>query len=302
MSFSSDVKDELSEEKNIPSARHCQLAELCAIVLMEGQLSVRDGHTYLGLATENEKLRNLFFTLLKRTGTISFIENDPSDDVARDILMSLKMTDESDESVPSFDRADGVILQQPCCRKAFLRGAFLCSGSVSNPRKAYHLEIVCRRVSLAQQLCELMRSMDLDAKIVRRKEHEVVYLKEGSQIEDLIGIMGASKAYMDYENVRIMKEMRNGINRQVNCETANIGKTISASVRQQEDVELISRSIGLGSLPDSLRETAVARIKHPDLSLKDLGAMLHPPVGKSGVNHRLRRISDIADRIRNEKE
>ena len=139
---------------------------------------------------------------------------------------------------------------------------------------------------------------EMDAKIVERKSQAVVYLKESNQIEELLGLMGASVAYLKFENIRIEKEMRNSINRQVNCETANIGKIVSASVRQLEDIRLIEETRGLKSLPPNLREIAVLRKTHPDMGLKDLGNLLDPPVGKSGVNHRLRRIGEIANSIR----
>lgn len=143
-----------------------------------------------------------------------------------------------------------------------------------------------------------MKGFAVDAKIVERKRHYVVYLKEGAQIVDMLNVMGAHVALMDLENVRILKEMRNSVNRKVNCETANITKTVSAAVRQVEDIQWIEQTRGLGSLPDSLREIAEVRLEHPDMPLKDLGQLLDPPLGKSGVNHRLRRISEIADRHR----
>lgn len=143
-----------------------------------------------------------------------------------------------------------------------------------------------------------MLSLNLDARIIARKGHWVVYLKEGEQIVTMLGYMGAPLAYMTYENARIVKEMRNGINRQVNCETANIGKTVHAAVRQTADIALIRDRMGLEHLPRNLQEIALVRLEHPDMTLKDLGALLDPPVGKSGVNHRLRRISEIAEDLR----
>ena len=174
----------------------------------------------------------------------------------------------------------------------------MASGSVSNPQKGYHFEIVCNSNAAAEQLQSLMTFFDMDAKIVERKSQSVVYLKESNQIEELLGLMGANVAYLNFENIRIEKEMRNSINRQVNCETANIGKIVSASVRQLEDIRLIEETQGLKSLPPNLQEIALLRKTHPDMGLKDLGNLLDPPVGKSGVNHRLRRIGEIANSIR----
>ncbi|MBR4283955.1 MAG: DNA-binding protein WhiA, partial [Anaerotignum sp.] len=153
----------------------------------------------------------------------------------------------------------------------------------------------------AEQLKELINSFGLDAKVVERKEHFVVYLKEGEQIVDLLNIMEAPLALMDLENVRIMKEMRNDINRKVNCETANLNKVVGAAVKQLEDIEYIEEKIGLSSLPEQLEEIARLRLEYPDKSLKELGSFLSTPVGKSGVNHRLRKISNIAEALREGK-
>ena len=147
-----------------------------------------------------------------------------------------------------------------------------------------------------------MRTFEVDAKIILRKKYYVVYVKEGSQIVDLLNIMEAHIALMNLENVRILKEMRNSINRQVNCETANINKTVVAASKQIEDILYIRKMVGLSVLSKGLEEVARIRIEQPELSLKELGAMLNPPLGKSGVNHRLRRISKIADGIREQKE
>ena len=153
----------------------------------------------------------------------------------------------------------------------------------------------------AEQLRELINSFELDAKVVERKEHYVVYLKEGEQIVDLLNVMEAPLALMDLENVRIVKEMRNDINRKVNCETANLNKVVGAAVKQLEDIEYIEETIGLSRLPEQLEEIARLRLEYPDKSLKELGSFLSTPVGKSGVNHRLRKISNIAEALREGK-
>mgnify|MGYP003390232251 FL=1 len=163
------------------------------------------------------------------------------------------------------------------------------------------MEFVLADEFSAEQLKELINSFGLDAKVVERKEHFVVYLKEGEQIVDLLNIMEAPLALMDLENVRIMKEMRNDINRKVNCETANLNKVVGAAVKQLEDIEYIEEKIGLSSLPEQLEEIARLRLEYPDKSLKELGSFLSAPVGKSGVNHRLRKISNIAETLREGK-
>ena len=183
-------------------------------------------------------------------------------------------------------------------RRAFLRECFFSTGSVSDPMKSYHFEIVCDSKDQAEALMFLLREYELDAKITDRKGHLVVYLKEGEQIADTLALMGARGAVMTFQNARVEREVRGSINRRVNCETANIKKTVSASVRQIEDIRLIEEKRGLSSLPQNLRDIAMIRLEYPDTSLADLGGLLDPPVGKSGVNHRLRRIGDIAESIR----
>ena len=150
----------------------------------------------------------------------------------------------------------------------------------------------------AEQLKEIIATFSVEAKIVVRKKYYVVYIKEGSQIVELLGLMEAHVALMELENIRILKEMRNSVNRQVNCETANIRKTVNAAVKQLEDITYIREMMGLDSLPDNLKEMALLRLEYPEAPLKELGMYLDPPVGKSGVNHRLRKISEIADGLR----
>lgn len=195
------------------------------------------------------------------------------------------------------DIAPEQLLRRTCCKRAFLRGAFLSSGSISDPQKSYHFEVVCQDEAQAQLLQELYRAFELDAKIVQRKKYYIVYLKEGAQIVDALNVMGAYVALMNLENVRIVKEMRGSVNRIVNCETANINKVVGAAYRQVEDIRYIQSRIGLDELPPALREIALIRMEYPDSSLKELGELCDPPVGKSGVNHRLRKLGEIAAKL-----
>ena len=298
MSFSQEVKEELS--RHIPGARHCQLAELAALVSFLCKLTTKGKETALILETESPLIARKYFTLLNKTLSIYKDKKVITDQQALELLTALKMWRENErgETVCRLDVVDGILLQQTCCKRAFIRGAFLAAGSISDPRKAYHMEIVCRTSPHARQLRDVMNTFEAEAKIVERRGHYVVYVKEGSRIVDMLGVMEANVALMNLENVRILKEMRNSVNRKVNCETANIGKTVSAAVRQVEDIQLIEKKIGLSKLPQSLQEIARVRLEHPDMPLKDLGELLTPPVGKSGVNHRLRRISEIAEKLK----
>ncbi len=317
MSFSSDVKEELSLQ--LGSARHCKLAELSAILSYEGHIIRSGTKKYLKLQTENLVVARKYFTLIRKTFNInndvsvktSISQNKNSiytmiiKDIGavENILQATKLsTGDSSEHSSRLGLADHMIVQNACCKRAFIRGAFLSSGSMSDPQKAYHLEVVLSDHLKAEQLREIIQTFAIDAKIVMRKKSYVVYIKEGSQIVDLLNVMEAHVALMNLENVRILKEMRNSINRQVNCEAANISKTVTAATKQMEDILYIRDNVGLGDLPDNLEDVARLRIDYPEASLKELGAMLLPPIGKSGVNHRLRKLSMIADQLREHKE
>ena len=214
------------------------------------------------------------------------------------ILEACKMIDRDGEIGENYSTVRTYILRQDCCRRAFIRGAFLASGSMSDPDRFYHLELVCQNEERAMQLQSILATFGLDAKTVVRKKYYVVYIKEGNQIVELLGLMGADSALMELENIRIVKEMRNSVNRKVNCETANLNKTVSAALRQVADIEYIRDTKGLDFLSPQLEEMARVRLEAPEASLLELGSMLETPVGKSGVNHRLRKISEIADALR----
>lgn len=289
MSFSMEVKSEL--ERVVPGSRHCQLAEMAAIIHFGCRISQNEnGKNEIVLHAENEAAHRKYFTLLKKTFIIST-------DIEK-VLQAVKVFDGDKQVKMLKEGVSPLLIKNSCCRRAYLRGAFLCVGSMSDPQKGYHLEFVCEFEKQALQMQEVLRSFELEAKIVRRKKYHVVYLKEGAGIVDLLNVMGAHLSLMNLENLRIEKEMRNSINRQVNCETANITKTVNAASKQIEDIRLLQKHLGLSGLPDNLREMALVRLSHPESSLQELGGYLNPPVGKSGVNHRLRKLSEMADKIR----
>lgn len=315
MSFSGNVKEELSEHWS--SARHCQIAELAAILGLCGSIIINSRNEYrVKVHTENKAVARKVFTLIKKTfnieSDISIRRNIQKQSVsysvvvkqhqdALRVLQAVKLIDEHLDGFEEVQIVNPIVVQQTCCKRAFIRGAFLAAGSMSDPKKAYHFEIVCAAEPMAEQIRELMSSFSMDAKIVQRKKSYVVYLKEGSQIVDILNIMEAHVSLMELENVRILKEMRNTVNRKVNCETANLNKTVSAAVKQLEDITYLRDTIGLEKLSEGLEEVALARLSHPDASLKELGALLSPPVGKSGVNHRLRKLGDLAEKVRKEQ-
>ncbi len=285
MSFSSDVKEELA--KQFSKSRHCQIAELAAILEFAGRIAQEP--LCLEFDAENILLLQKYAVLMKQAFGVD-IHKPLSQTDTRRVLDAIKW--ESGREMHW--RTNGLLLRRTCCKRAFIRGAFLAAGSISDPNKSYHFEIVCPKPEQAEQLQKLLLEFETDAKIVERKGHYVVYLKEGAQIVDILGGMEAYVSLMNLENVRILKEMRNSVNRKVNCETANISKTVNAAVKQIEDITRIRDTIGFDELPVHLREIAKLRLEYPDAPLKELGTYLTPPVGKSGVNHRLRRLSEIA--------
>ena len=285
MSFSSEVKEELA--KQFGRSRHCQISELAGILELEGML---DEEGKLVVSNENSLLQTKYGLLLQKI----FGEKQE----VLQIMQTLHWDQEPYRSRKiNHRRADGMLVQQTCCKRAFIRGAFMAAGSISDPNKSYHFEIVCHTLEQAQQLKELMEFFETEPKIVERKERMVVYLKEGSQIVDLLNVMEAYVSLMNLENVRILKEMRNSVNRKVNCETANINKTVNAAVKQMEDIKRIRDTIGFDNIPEPLAEIAQARLDYPEATLKELGTYLDPPVGKSGVNHRLRKLAAIAENL-----
>ena len=287
MSFSSQLKEELA--KHISPARHCQIAELAAILHFCGQYG-RDGTGLytIGFQTENESVVRKGFTLLKKTYNIE-TDLPLSQQEMSGILQKFGNLEEP---------VSRILLKNSCCQRAFLRGAYLSAGSMSDTSKSYHLEFDCTDAAKAEQLQEVIGNFDIESKIILRKKYYVVYLKEGSGIVDLLNVCEAPVSLMNLENLRILKEMRNSVNRRVNCETANIAKTVSAAARQVEDIEYIRSHYGLQNLPAGLREMAEIRLENPDIPLKELGECFNPPIGKSGVNHRLRKLSELAEKLR----
>ena len=316
MSFSGMVKEELS--RHMGAGRHCRIAELAAIYTFCGALRLEmDGKSTLHFQTENEALARKSFTLLQKTFNIDTgVSNSQNDYFQKGNLYCISVTDQEKirEILDStkitvmgigenmLRVTNSIVYQRDCCKRAYIRGAFLCAGSISDPTRGYHLEIVCPCEEIGLQLQEIIRSFHIDAKIVLRKKSYVLYVKEGAQIVDMLAVMEANVALMDFENIRILKEMRNTINRKVNCETANINKTVNAAVKQSDDIRLIEAKMGLESLDEGLEEIARLRLQYPEATLKELGLMLNPQVGKSGVNHRLRKLSMIADDLRENKE
>ena len=314
MSFSSDVKAEIAG--NIPSSKHCRAASLAALLSCIGRFEGGPEEGYvLFLYTDNGEAVRKCFTLLNKTINISTESCIPAgsgrreqrgwtrtslpSETVRDLAQKTCICDSDGHLRKDREQvAASELLRRRCCRRSYLRDLFLCCGSISDPRKEYHLEWSCSSPEQAAQLQEVIQSFGKEAKVVLRKKLYVVYVKDSDGIVDLLNLMGAPVSMMEMENQRILKELRNSVNRRVNCEAANIGKTVSASGKQISDIRFLEEKGVLRTLPESLRKMAELRLQYPDTPLRELGELAVPPIGKSGVNHRLRRLSEIAGKYR----
>lgn len=316
MSFSLEVKDELSRIDDMSAC--CKKYELAGILRAGLLVRMDKGRFRLMFVTENASLSRHIFSRVKelyhsgpevimlktrrfrnhavyRLDFTGFYE-DADSAFLKDMGMKIE---------PGFKGITRMqlALKSRCCKRAYLRGGFLATGSISDPDKSYHLEITLPSRILAEEYMRYLRDFKIESRFIIRKGHYLVYLKEGQEIVDFLNVTGAHAALMSLENTRIMKEMRNQVNRIVNCETANLGKTVDASFRQTESIRYIKEHAGLESLPPGLYEVAVVRLENPDMSLSEIGGMLKNPLSKSGVNHRLRKIDRIAqEMMRTSKE
>lgn len=308
MSFASVTKKELTQ---LQTEDCCAMAELAALIRMNGSIFISNMIMTVDVQTENAAIARRIYTLLKKQFEADiellvrkkmklkknnvYIVRITKD--ARMILEELKIVDESF----TFTREISPdLVEKDCCKRAYLRGAFLAGGSVNHPEtSSYHLEIFSLYEEHNRSLCELMNTFYLNAKVLERKKGFIVYIKEGEKISDFLKIIGAHQALFKFEDVRIMKDMRNSVNRLVNCETANLNKTVGAALRQVENIKYIQKEVGLDVLPDKLKEIAELRMEHQDLTLKELGEIVPSgKVSKSGVNHRLRKIDEFANKLR----
>jgi len=315
MSFSSTAKDELIR---LPLGKSCCIiSELSALTQTSGSLALRGlGRVQVTYRVENTALARRIFLLLRTqlniTAKLHFVQHARlggrrscvltlGDQDSQTLLIALHMMERDEEGHISFKRtAPRHPMTRQCCRRAFLRGAFLGCGSMTNPEKDYHFEWVVEDQSLGQTLGKLLDKSGLPVHQHVRKGQNVMYLKGAQQIADMLALMGASQAVLEMENIRITKQMRAGANRASNCDEHNSERMLNAADEQIEAIKLISIQRGLFTLPPGLQEIARLRLEHTSLSLSDLGQLLDPPVGKSGVNHRMRRLMDIAKEIRAE--
>lgn len=310
MSFASEIKKELT---GIELDTCCKYSELAALARMNGAISMSRQSYTLDVQTENAAIARRIYTLIKSLYSIPvellvrkkmklkknnvYIVRMKQD--VQDLLYDLGILEGSHTFVRSIPAK---YLKKDCCKRSYLRGAFLAGGSINNPEtSSYHLEIFNSYQEHNVALCDLLNDFNLRARGLERKKGYISYLKEAEKITEFLSIIGAHNALFKFEDVRIVRDMRNSVNRLVNCETANLNKTIGAAFRQIENIKLIEREVGLDALPEKLREIAVLRVQHQDISLKELGEQVSSgKISKSGVNHRLKKIDEYAEKIQHD--
>ncbi len=300
MSFSSEIRAELC--KKTDRALHCRIAMLAGLITLDGKMKLQDGRRCMSIRMEKDEVCDTVKRLLQMVFNIGEEDYETvprpqggaririyQPELIHRIFQTLKLS-ELDGKLDT----DDIILSQSCCRIAFLRGTFLAAGFMANPEISYQMEIVTDRDTVTDQVLTVLSGFDVTGHVTERRFSQVVYIKDADGISETLGRLGAAGAMMEFENIRILKGIRNNINREVNCDTANITKTANAAVRQIECIRKLEETVGLSALPAGLQELAQVRIDHPDLPLKELGELLDPPIGKSGVNHRLRKICEYA--------
>ncbi len=307
MSFSAEVKKELIGK--LPSAAHCRKAELCGYFAYKGRM-LSDGS--LEYVTENPAIAKKVFTFLKKSFNMGFVAvtrkaegqsrtehaiRVPDPDETAELLSELGLG-------TSLIREGGLtllseaVLSQSCCKRSFLRVAFCMAGTMNDPTKSYHFEIAVPEDSLARVLASQMEAFGCAPKTTERRGNSCLYLKDGNSISDMLNIMEAHGSLLQYENERSMRDLRGHVNRKVNIEVSNLRKAAKAAEKQIRDIEYLRDTVGFGSLPQELQDMARLRIAHPEASLGELGEMLTPPLGRSGVNHRLQKLCNLAEQRR----
>lgn len=289
MSFSSEIKEEISK-LNTWKNKELVMQELKGFLLTNNASFLSKKTKY---ATENEYTINRFGKLL------SNLEIDYGIEMQGNLyVITFKQERIGMEKEKDYFRLPPKTEWEEEAKKALVRGAFLGGGSITNPNRTYHLEIVFSCEENASLIKELLKPYGISAKLLERKNAYSIYLKDGEDISNLLAFIGASGPVLKFEEIRVLKEMKNNVNRLVNCETANLNKTVNTAVRQMEAIKKIKAKGKMKDLPDSLQEIAKLRIENPDASLIELGKMLKEPIGKSGVNHRLKRIEEFAEGLK----
>lgn len=310
MSYASEVKKELTTlEVHFGNAK----AELMALIRMNGSLGLSNHRFILNVQTENPATARRIYSLLKQFYDVeSELLVRRKMKLKKNNLYIVRLNKGSDYVLKDLDILDDFQLKETVPLdfldddakvRSYLRGAFLATGSVNNPEtSSYHLEIYSLYEDHNQTICEMMNRYGLNARTAKRRSGYITYLKEAEKIADFLSLIGATSSMLKFEDIRIMRDMRNSVNRIVNCENANFNKVADAANRQIESIKYLDKKIGLNNLPVKLQEIAIARMAHPEVSLKELGELVPGgPISKSGVNHRLRKIMEQAEKMGFEK-
>lgn len=309
MSFAGGVKEDLTRVLSTKAC--CRRAELAAFLRLSGQVRFSEGEMSLSLRTENTAVARKIFTLVKECGLITQLAMQRKASLKRKPVFSLRVPPQP--ALPDFLRGLGLadeagcwlgfaapphleLTKNECCKRAYLRGAFLATGYISRPEGAYHLEFSLPDLRFALFLQKLLAAFTIQARPARRKGQTILYLKDAEQISLLLNIMGSHRSLLEFESLRVDKGLRNQVNRLVNCDKANVDKTVAASFRQMEGIRAIEAGPGFTSLKPALKEVALLRLQHPEASLGELADL--SGLGRSAINHRLRRLLEIAAELK----
>lgn len=307
MSFAVEVKKELT---SLEVHREHAKAELAALIRMNGSLSINNQQFVLNVQTENAAIARRIYSLLKDHYNVrSELLVRRKMKLKKNNVYIVRLKQETKRVLLDLDIMDGLMFHSHVSdeimgnaqkMRSYLRGAFMASGSVNNPETSrYHLEIYSIYEEHNQDICDMLNYYGLNARALERRNGFISYLKGAEKIADFLTLIGATNSMLKFEDVRIVRDMRNSVNRLVNCETANMNKTIDAASKQIDNIEFIQQRVGLGALPEKLQEIAELRLEHPEVSLKELGEMIPSgAISKSGINHRIRKINEFADRLR----
>ena len=315
MSFAKELKQELVDR--VPSGRHCRIAEVAGMMLYGGTVEeCGDGSRNLVFSTEKENIAKKCFTFLKKSFNMNIVAGETTVESRRARRYTVRVSGEDDvrncteemgfawpkgrplQATEALADWKWTVPERACCARSLLRGMFLMGGTMNDPDKSYHYEIAVPSEQIGLKVAEVFSQFDCEPKIWERRGSKVIYLKDAEQIADALTVMDASAARMRFEDVRVVRSMRGAVQRKVNCEVSNIAKTTRASKRQVEAIETIRQLMGLSELPKELEEMARIRLENPVASLQELGSYADPPIGRSGVNHRLQKLCDIAEGLR----
>lgn len=309
MSFSNDVKNEIARLE-LGDKEEC-ISEITALFRVNGTLNYSSGNFSLRFLTENNPIARRIYSIfkklysyeagiqisnnnqLRRKSNYRIIIDNP--DIVERFLLDAGF--EVSQFALYDENIKKELIDTNSKRRAYIRGSFLGAGSVINPERHYHLEIVTSSEGYSKNIMKILKRFNISSSIIERKNNSIIYLKDSEMISDFLSLVGAYQALLKLENIRALRDLKNNVNRVINCETANMDKTIDAGLKQVSAIKKIDKKIGIENLPENLKVIAYLRLEHPAYSLKQIGESVNPPIGKSGVNHRLKKLLDIAKEL-----